>query len=33
MRVGAIARIKYKTKADEDASSIWNGKNASALGS
>lgn len=26
---GAIARIKYSTNADEDASSTWNGKNAS----
>lgn len=28
---GAIARIKYKTNADDDASSIWNGKNASTV--
>lgn len=29
MRDGAIALIRYRTKADEEASSIWKGKNAS----
>ena len=29
MSAGAIARIKYRIKAEEEASSTWNGRNAS----